>query len=165
MKGTCSCGAQVELVREDGKMSFVNHSCGSRSLGPAKPSDILQRAAAEKAGPRAWCAAKPTEVMWPTGEVVTFPSKTEARVAERLLEEAKKTGDRVYRQVRIPLLSGAAGKKGVPLYLTVDFAVVSGGVVRLIDAKTKRRGREWCRGKAMADAMPGWSVKVEEVDR
>jgi len=110
--------------------------------------------------------AKPTEVEWPSGEVIRFPSKTEACVARRLLEEVSRTpGARLYRQVRIPLLSGAPDERGRPLPITVDFAVVHEGRVRLIDAKTKKRNREWRRGRSLAGAIPGWVVEIEEVER
>ena len=88
-----------------------------------------------------------------------------AFVAERLLEECRASGARLYRQVRIPLLSGAPGEKGVPLYLTVDFAVVYlDGSVRYVDAKTKRKGREWTRGKSLAEAVPVEWLRVDEED-
>ena len=112
----------------------------------------------------AWSAAKPTAVDW-QGELVTLPSKTEARVARRLLEEvAAAPGTRIYRQVRVPLLTIAPGRRGVPLYLTVDFVVVEpDGTEHWIDAKTKRRSREWVRGRAAAEAWLG--ERVAEVDR
>lgn len=154
MKGTCQgCKAVIELERHgSGFRAKGKHRCG----GAAPPPPAKQ----------AWSAAEPTEALWPSGEIVTFPSKTEAAVARRLLEECALTGDRLYRQVRIPLLSGAPGPKGVPLYLTVDFAVVSAdGRVRYLDAKTKRKGREWVRGKSMAEALPVEWLRLEEADR
>ncbi len=73
-------------------------------------------------------------------------------------------GARLYRQVRVPLLSIAAGRRGMPLYLTVDFVVVRGdGSEEWIHAKTRRRSREWIRGRAAAEAWLG--APVAEVDR
>lgn len=112
--------------------------------------------------------AKPTQVAWVGGALVTFPSKTEARVAERLLMEHLATpGSRLYRQVPVPLLT-ICGREdgsahGIPFRLTVDFVFVRpDGSERWIDAKTKRKSREWARGKAAAEAWLG--LTIEEVD-
>ncbi|HXT31401.1 MAG TPA: hypothetical protein VN716_19015 [Vicinamibacterales bacterium] len=113
---------------------------------------------------RPWSAAKPTQVIWTDGQVVTLPSKTEARVALRLLEEARVAKARLYRQVRVPLLSIAPRRGGAPLVLTVDFALVyPDGRKRYIDAKTRRTSPEWARGRAAAEA---WlQQKIEEAAR
>jgi hypothetical protein len=152
--GRCQgCKGKILLERHGaGYRAVQKHRCGEAAPAPAAP--------------KKWSAADPTEVLWPSGEVVKLPSRTEARVAERLIEEAAKTGARLYRQVRIPLLSGAAGAKGIPCYLTVDFAVVAGdGTVRYIDAKSDRKGREWVRGTSLAGALPVEWLRVEETDR
>ena len=107
---------------------------------------------------RRWSNAVRTEV-----DGITFPSKTEALVYS-ILKAMLKTGDRLYRQVRLPLLSIGPGPKLVPLALTVDFCLVGANGVRLyVDAKSRtRRSREWVRGKAAAEAA--WGIKIEEWD-
>jgi len=107
---------------------------------------------------------KPTTVDW-HGELVVFPSKTEARVAERLLQEEKVTlGARLYRQVHVPLLSIASNDRGKPLVFTVDFVLVySTGVKRYIEAKTGRRSRDYPLRRRAAEAWLG--QRIEEVDR
>lgn len=112
--------------------------------------------------------AKPTQAVWVDGTVVNFPSKTEARVAERLVREHLATpGSRLYRQVPVPLLSiehrrDATGH-GIPYKLTVDFVFVRpDGTERWVDAKTRRKNREWARGRAAAEAWLG--QPIEEVD-
>jgi hypothetical protein len=107
--------------------------------------------------------AKPTDVFWPTGKVVTLPSKTEARVAERLIKKAREAGARIYRQVRVPLLSIAPNAKGVPFYLCIDFVIIyDDNREEWIDAKTKTKNREWMRGRAAAEAWLGCTI--EECD-
>ena len=146
-----------------------------KGSAPRWPIETLRRkrpelAAALERAPQAqpaaaagkpWSAAKPTTVTWTDGTPVTLPSKTEARVARRLIEEAKAAGARLYRQVRVPLLSIASRPKGTPFYLTVDFALVlPDGRRRYIDAKSSRRSPEWARGRAAAEAWLG--QKIEE---
>lgn len=109
-------------------------------------------------------AAKKTDVAWNDGTVVTCASKTEARVARRLLLEARAANARIYRNVHVALLSIAPRAGGIALTLTVDFVLrYPDGRKRYIDAKTKRKSREWARGKAAAEAELG--IKIEETDR
>jgi hypothetical protein len=93
---------------------------------------------------------------------IQFPSKMEARVYARLLGELL-PGQRLFRQVRFPLLSLAGHPRThVPLYVTIDFVIVEGvRIFRLIDAKCRRRSREWVRGKRAVEASLG--LRVEEV--
>lgn len=71
-------------------------------------------------------------------------------------------GATVYRNVRLPLFALPPTDAGIPLYLNVDFVVVSDRrIVRLIDAKSGRRSRDWRRGAAACEATYG--LKVEEV--
>lgn len=94
------------------------------------------------------------------GPLRRFGSRMEARVHQRL-RAALKPGQRLYCQVRLPLFTIAPEDGGVPMYLTVDFAVVdSVQALRLIDAKGKRVSRDWRRGAAAAGA---WYGKIEEV--
>lgn len=121
-------------------------------------------AAPAKAAGRPWSAAKTTQVVWLDGEVVTLPSRTEARVARRLLAEAAAIpGARLYRQVRVPLLSIGSRERGLPLYLTVDFVLVHpDGREEWIDAKSRRVSREWLRGRKAAEAWLG--ERIVEAD-
>jgi len=114
------------------------------------------------AGTPTWSAAKPTQRRWFDGEVVTFPSKMEARVYDRLEREVRAApGSRLYRQVPLPLLSIDGNVRGVPYVLRVDFALVAPGrPVRYIEAKGPRRSREWARGAAAARAA---GFQIEEV--
>lgn len=99
--------------------------------------DALKKRAPAPPGPRQPFAAKPTQAAWIDDSIVTFPSKTEARVAERLVAEvrAQRVEDqrrgwpatRIYRQVRIPLLSIDPRRGGTPYVLTVDFVIQYGG--------------------------------------
>lgn len=103
-----------------------------------------------------WSNATPTEV-----DGIKFPSKTEARVYRRLRGELK-AGERLYCQVRFPLLAIGPVERLRPLNFTVDFVIVQrDGTWRVIDAKTGRKSREWARGKAAFEAT--YNVKVEEV--
>lgn len=103
--------------------------------------------------------AIPTEV-----DGIRFPSKTEARVYARLRREAIAEGARLYRQVRFPLLSIAPNDKGVPLSISIDFALVySDGRVRLIDAKAKKwKSRDWERGRRAAEACYGVAIEMTD---
>lgn len=104
-----------------------------------------------------WSNAKPTQV----GDI-TFPSKMEARVYERLLRELT-PGERLYRQVRVPLLASAPDDSGKPLNITVDFVIVTkNNTLRWIDAKGKRQSRDWRRGKAAFEAQYGPLEEVTE---
>ena len=107
--------------------------------------------------PRSWSRAVPT-----TLDGIRFPSKMEARVYQTL-KTSMEEGDILYRQVRFPLLSSAPTETGVPLAFTVDFVIVRGKGWRVVDAKGKRKSREWERGKRAFEACYG--VPVEEVDK
>jgi len=103
-----------------------------------------------------WSNAVPTEV-----DGIRFPSKTEAAVYRRLRHELEQ-GERLYCQVRFPLLAIGPVEKLRPLSFTVDFVIVQkDGTWRVIDAKTRRVSREWARGKAAFEAT--YNLKVEEV--
>jgi hypothetical protein len=128
-----------------------------------------QAKAATQPGRRPWSAAVPCG-----GEGgVRFASKTERRVWERL-RAALRPGETLVRQVRMPLLSLAPDGGGKPLYLTVDFAVLShapagddrwtalscGLWVRWVEAKCRGRvSRDWRRGRAAWEAT--WGPIVE----
>ena len=128
----------------------------------AGATSLLPNPARPAAG-KPFSLAKPTDVFWDTGKVVTLPSKTEARVANRLLTKAKAAGARIYRQVRVPLLTIAPNDKGVPFYLCIDFVIIyPDNREEWVDAKTKMKNREWMRGKAAAEAWIG--CKIEECD-
>ena len=127
-----------------------------READAARPSKA--KAPSSPAPKRPWSNARATEV-----DGIRFPSKMEAAVFTRLRDELQ-PGERLYRQVRFPLLAVAPNDKGVPLAMTVDFVIVSPTGWRAIDAKPKRRkSRDWVRGKAAFEAT--YNVKVEEVDR
>ena len=97
---------------------------------------------------RPWSNAVPTEM-----DDIRFPSRTEARVWRLLIGLFGRPALR--RQVRMPLLAGETAT-GVPLAITVDFVVVRNGrPILWIDAKTRRRSREWARGAAMFTATWG----------
>lgn len=116
-------------------------------------------------GFRAWSAAKPTSRPWPgSNDTVTFPSKCEARVFDRLAAEVAATpGARLYRQVPLWLHTISPNGRGVPYVLRVDFAVVvPGSAPRFVEAKTRRKSREWARGAAAARAA---GYAIVEVDR
>lgn len=131
---------------------------GATSLQPTKNPAVAPKLKGQK-----WSLAEPTNVMWQSGKIIRLPSKTEARVAERLLERAKAEGARIYRQVRVPLLSIAPQESGVPYYLTVDFVIVfQDNHEEWVDAKTARKSPEWMRGRAAAEAWLG--VRIEETD-
>ena len=105
-----------------------------------------------------WSNAVPTEV-----DGIRFPSKVEARVYRRLRHELQ-VGERLYCQVRFPLLAIGPVEKLRPLNLTVDFVIVQkDGTWRVIDAKTNRKSREWARGKAAFEAT--YNLQVEETDQ
>ena len=135
-----------------------------RRVRPALAAQLEARNRATPAARSGWSAATPRDVRWSTGRVVRLPSKTEARVAERLLAEVAATpGARLYRQVPLWLPSIAPNDRGVPYVLRVDFAVVvPGAAPRYVEAKTKRRSREWARGVAAARAA---GYAIEETDR
>lgn len=127
------------------------------------------RTKARKKG-RSRYSARPAVVEWPGGVMVEHPSQVEARVARRLLAEvaAAPAGTRLFRQVRVPLLTLSPKEGGRPRVLTVDFAVVSpDNQVRLIDAKRGTRSRDWDRGTGAAEVLPAmrWPGVVEEVER
>lgn len=105
--------------------------------------------------PRTWSQATPT-----VEDGIRFPSKLEARVY-KLLRAGLKPGERLYRQVRLPLLAVAPTDSGLPLYMTVDFAIVSASGWRLVDAKSRRKSRDWERGKRALEATYG--LRVEEL--
>ena len=103
--------------------------------------------------------AKPTDCL--AGH--HHPSKTEARVCEKLTQLTLETGGTLFQQPRFPLLAIAADSKNRPLYFTPDFALWRAGKLwRVWDAKSgKRRNREWATKKAAFEATYG--IKVEEV--
>ena len=81
-----------------------------------------------------------------TSNGITFPSKTEARVYERLCELYG--AHRIVCQVRMPLLATRIDKSRC-CYITIDFVVMwDGEPIVWVDAKTNRRSREWRRGAA-----------------
>ncbi len=126
---------------------------GSDRHGPGSP-------VASPSSPRPWSAARATVC----GRGHKHPSKTEARVCDRLSAECFADGTTLYRGVRLPLLSLAPKDTGTPLYITIDFGIVKGGkLVRLIDAKTRRKSREWARGKLACESA--WGIKVEEASK
>lgn len=103
-----------------------------------------------------WSNAQPTEVGG-----IKFPSKVQARVYAALVSEYG--SDCIRCDVRMPLVSGI--KEGAKcLYITIDFAIViNGRVVKWIDAKTRRKSRDWVRGKAMFEASWGKIVEWDGV--
>jgi len=100
-----------------------------------------------------------------TRDGIRFPSKTEARVYQRLALEARADRATLFRQVRLPLLSLAPDDRLRPLYLTIDFLLLyPDGRVRAVDAKAKRwKSRDWARGAAAFTAFYG--TKIETVNR
>lgn len=116
-------------------------------------------AMAPAATKKPWSNAKPTDL-----DGIKFPSKMEAKVYERL-KAGLLPGDRLYRQVRLPLLAIEPGENGIALVLSVDFCVVrADGRREYVDAKSKtRRSRDWLRGKKAAEAT--WNITIEESDR
>jgi len=156
-----------------------------KKLRPQQAAQIEAEDAARKAGKHlpeqqlpakgGWKPATPTHVMWIDGTVVKLPSKTEARVAERLIAEVrmlreldakwKRPLTRLYRQCRISLMTIDPRPGGCPTYLTVDFCIVhTDGRKQYVDAKPKKwKSPEWFRGKLAAQAELG--IKIEEVDR
>lgn len=154
-----------------------------RAVRPELAAQIDAEDAARRAGKKyvpevaqkgGWRPATPTHVMWIDGKVVKLPSKTEARVAERLIREvqamratdtaAKRPLTRLYRQVHVPLMTIDPKPGGCPTCLTVDFCIVhTDGRKQYIDAKPKKwKSAEWFRGKLAAQAELG--IKIEEVD-
>jgi hypothetical protein len=90
------------------------------------------------------------------------PSKVEARVCARVHHE-RADGDVIYRNVRLPLFALPPTARGIAMYLNVDFVVTRNRrMVRIIDAKSGRRSRDWARGAAACEATYG--LKVEECD-
>lgn len=160
------CGAERGVrVAGSGLVWEEGHVCAKRPLAISKGAQATSsgdEGSPERAPQAAWSNAKPTQVRWPDGKLVTLPSKTEARVAERLIAETQARGERLYRQVRLPLLSIAPREGGTPFYVTVDFAIVGSGGTRYIDAKTARKSPEWARGKAAAAAS---GYQIEECER
>lgn len=119
--------------------------------------------------------AHPRARKWPTpeGQVVTFPSKTEAAVFDRLSSEVATLNRNVkpdeapaavlFRQVRLVLDTIAPNARGVPYTLTIDFMIrFRDGTRRYVEAKSKKKNREWMRGAAAARAA---GYEFEEVDR
>ena len=89
------------------------------------------------------------------------PSKVEARVCARLHHE-RADGDVIYRNVRLPLFALPPTARGIAMYLNVDFVVTRDRhMVRIIDAKSGKRSRDWSRGAAACEATYG--LKVEEM--
>lgn len=95
---------------------------------------------------------------------------------DRLAAEVAATpGARLLRQVPLVLFSIDGDRRGVPFRLTVDFAIVTpcprteacrllpgcAHHVRYVEAKTRRKSREWARGAAAARAA---GYQIEETD-
>ena len=95
------------------------------------------------------------------GALRRFGSRMEARVHARL-RASLEPSQRLYCQVRLPLFSLVPEDSGIPMYITVDFAICTPGDLRvkLIDAKGKRVSRDWRRGAAAAEV---WYGSIEEV--
>ena len=119
----------------------------------------LRALAAKKSG-RRWSSAKRTVCAQGHAEA----SRMQARVCDRLHLEARVTGARVYRQVRLPLLALAPKPDGTPHVLSIDFVVVEPGKpIRYVEAKDPRRvSRDWRRGAAAFAASWG---PIEEVSQ
>lgn len=155
----CRCGRYARRVKDHGAGEWSHDArCGGERAG------AVETAAAPPAPvARAWSSAKPTDCA--AGH--RHPSKMEARVCERLTAECAASGARLYRQVRLPLLSLAAKDNGAAMYATIDFGIVVGGkLARLVDAKNTsnpRTSREWARGAAACESA--WGIKVEEVEK
>jgi hypothetical protein len=136
------------------------------AVAPKLAEDLVGHAvkpAPQRRG-RSHYSAKPQDVVWSDGTIVRCASKAEARVAQRLLLEARATKARLYRNVHVPLLSIAPEPGGVAFSLTVDFVLrYADGRTRYIDAKSGKRSRDWNRGRAAAEAELG--TRIEEVDR
>ena len=104
---------------------------------------------------RKWSNAIETTV-----DEIKFPSKVESRVWSILCERFGR--ENIRRQVRMPLVAGAPKTNGTPLAITVDFAVMDGTqVLHWVDAKTKRRSREWLRGKSLFEATWGPIIETD----
>ena len=103
--------------------------------------------------PKRWSNAAPNTI-----DCQHFPSKVEARVYLLLCGMFGKSNIR--RQVTMPLVAGAGNAQLKPLRMTVDFAVMDGVKVKFwVDAKTKRKSREWLRGVSLFSAT--WGEIVE----
>jgi len=113
-----------------------------RMCPKAKIGGVAAVPASGAAPGKSWSAAQPTSV----GEI-KFPSKTQARVYHQL--ESLFGAERLRLDTRWPLLAGVKAN-GRVLYMSIDFCVVVEGKPKLwIDAKTKRKSRDWERGLAM----------------
>lgn len=121
-------------------------------LTNAEIDELKRRGATVRGGnglghTKKWSNATPTTVRG-----IRFPSKVEARVYLRLVEEF--TDQPIRRQVRMPLLAGLVD--GKLLALRVDFAIVlPDKPILWVDAKTKRKSREWLRGKCLFELTWG----------
>lgn len=116
--------------------------------------------APELAAKKAWSNAKRT--VCEQGH--PHPSKMESRVCDRLAVEAQLAGLTLYQQVRLPVWNLAPRENGRAMYVSIDFAMVRDGkLLRLIDAKSERKSRDWDRGARAVESCYG--IKVEEVDR
>ena len=108
-----------------------------------------------------WSNARKTQC----GGGHTHASKMEARVCDRLRVAYPGAQYRLVQQIRLPLLVLVDTDGRVP-YMTVDFGVLNENyaLVRLVDAKTKRRvSRDWpARKRALENS---WDIKIEEVER
>jgi len=157
-----------------------------RKYSPEQAAQFEAAEAARKSGAKyvpqpevitkgGWVPATPTHVMWIDGAVRKLSSKTEARVAERLISQvkamrvadaaAKRPLTKLFRQWRIPLGNLDPRPGGCPDYLTVDFCIIhTDGRKQFIDAKPKKwKSAEWFRGKLAAQAETG--IPIEETDR
>ena len=103
---------------------------------------------------RSWSNAKPVTVRG-----IKFPSKLEAAWWQHLSAVAAASGQRLYRQVRFPLLDIGGEDTGIPRYFSVDFVLRGGHGDRVIDAKG-RESREWARGKSAFEAEYGIQVEI-----
>lgn len=103
---------------------------------------------------RRWSNAKPVTVRG-----IKFPSKLEAAWWQHLSTVAVASGQRLYRQVRFPLLDIGGEDTGIPRYFSVDFVLRGGPGDRVIDAKG-RESRDWARGKSAFEAEYGIQVEI-----
>lgn len=115
-----------------------------------------------QAGP--WGKAVPTRA----SDGTRFPSRTQARVYERMLLELK-PGQRLTLDEALTLGSLLPPVTRKPPKIRIDFVIreLVGSrweIVRLVDAKPKRwASRDWHRGKLAAEASYG--VRIEEMER
>lgn len=152
------CGDTGRIVTEDGGAVCPAMCASAKAMIAAAPPAPNPFPPAK----RPWSSAKRCA----SADGTPHASKMERAVYERIKRELR-PGAVLLRQVRMPLLSIAPDNLGRPLYLTVDFAIIDESGpdacdIRWVEAKGKRRSRDWARGKAAFEATWG---KIEEVDR